>query len=74
MSKMKVGDKVMWSGSWGGNPPEEVTLTGIQVNESNGSKEGGRVEEVDWESVTERNIIVDLDNGHWAWAFQVKSL
>jgi len=70
--KLSLGDKVMWSGSWGSDSPKEVTITGIQVNEFNGSKEGGQVEDIDWDYITERNILVNLDNGHWAWGFQIK--
>ena len=69
--KLSLGDSIMWSGGWGSNSPQEAVITGIQINEANGSKEGGQVEDVDWDYVTERNILVDLDNGHWAWGFQI---
>ena len=72
--KLSLGDSIMWSGGWGSDSPQEAVITGIQINEANGSKEGGQVEDVDWYYVTERNILVDLDNGHWAWGFQVKKL
>ena len=32
------------------------------------------VDEIDWWHIQERNQIIDLDNGHWAWAFQIKPI
>ena len=31
-------------------------------------------EEVDWDRVVGRDAIVDLNNGHWAWAFQISRI
>jgi hypothetical protein len=70
--KLKVGDVVSWSKNWGQDSYEDAVVTGIQSNFKNGSKDGVSVEEIDWVYVTESNVIVDLDNGHWAWAYQIK--
>tara|TARA_R110000824_G_scaffold119970_1_gene274504 strand:+ start:3327 stop:3572 length:246 start_codon:yes stop_codon:yes gene_type:complete len=71
MSILQVGDRVSWSGGFGRELERDVTVQGIQVNYVNGSKEGVVVDEVDWDYVSERNQIFDLDNGHWAWSFQI---
>lgn len=71
---LKIGDEVKWSGSWGSNPEEVVTVTNILLCNYPGDKEGQNVSEVGWFRVKEREVIVDLDNGHWAWGFQIKKL
>lgn len=69
---LRIGDDVLWRGSFGMEEPKKVMVTGIQLNYSNGSKEGIPVEEIDWWHIQERNQILDLDNGHWCWAFQIE--
>jgi|TARA_B100001094_G_scaffold203856_1_gene197779 hypothetical protein len=71
---LRVGDAVSWSGGFGMEAHREATVVGIQVNYSNGSKDGVAVDEIDWWHIQERNQIIDLDNGHWAWAFQIKPI
>ena len=73
-NKLIVGDQVHWKGSWGSDPQEEVTVTGIQINFESEKEEGYNVEEVDWDRVVGRDAIVDLNNGHWAWAFQISRI
>jgi len=72
--KLIVGDHVHWKGGWGSEPEKEVVVTGIQINFEPGEKEGYDVEEVDWDRVVGRDAIVDLNNGHWAWAFQISRI
>jgi len=74
METLTVGDKVSWKGSWGNDLEQVACVTGIQLNERNGSKEGEQVSSVKWDQVTDRNVILDLDNSHWCWAFQVNKL
>ena len=71
---LRVGDDVLWRGSFGMEEPKKVIVKGIQLNYSNGSKDGVAVDEIDWWHIQERNQIIDLDNGHWAWAFQIKPI
>ena len=73
-NKLIVGDHVHWKGSWGSDPQEEATVTGIQINFESEKEEGYDVEEVDWNRVVGRDAIVDLNNGHWAWAFQISRI
>jgi len=49
-----------------------ATVIGIEV--TNGEKYGDDVEEVLWEEVHGRNVIVDLDNSHWAYGEQIKRI
>jgi len=70
MSKLKIGDEVIWRGSWGKDAPKIAKVESIEI--TNGGKYGEQVDEVEWSKVYERNITVDLDNGHWAYASQIK--
>jgi hypothetical protein len=70
MAKLNVGDKVMWSGSFGMAKPIEARVSGIEI--TNGGKHGDSVDSVYWSDVVGRNVVVDLTNGHWAYASQIK--
>ena len=70
MSALKVNDTVTWKGSWGSDAPKQAKVTGIMIN-CMGCKDGDEVQETTWDEVTGRNAIIDLDNGHWAWGFQI---
>ena len=70
MSKLKVGDTVLWRGGFGSDAPKKAVVEGIEI--TNGGKYGDPVDEVDWTKVYDRNVTVDLNNGHWAYASQIK--
>ena len=70
MSKLKVGDTVLWRGGFGMDPLKKAVVEGIEI--TNGGKYGDPVDEVEWSKVRDRNVTVDLDNGHWAYASQIK--
>lgn len=68
MDKLKVGDKVMWRGGFGTEIPKVATVKSIELCEP-GEKYGEDVSEASW---SERNrLVVDLDNGHWAYGSQL---
>jgi hypothetical protein len=69
---LKVGDKVMWRGAWGNDEPKEAYIRGIQI--TNGSKYGDDVNQVSWDKVRDREVVVDLDNGHWAYGGQLSKI
>ena len=71
MKKLKVGDTVIWRGSWGSDSPEKAKVEGIEIN-THGGKHGDDVEECDWSEVTRDNCIISLDNSHWAYGNQIK--
>ena len=69
MRTLKIGDEVIWRGSWGMDAPKRAKVESIEI--TGGGKYGKPVSEVDWREVRDRNITVDLDNGHWAYASQI---
>ena len=69
MSVLKVGETVRWRGSWGNDAPKDAKVSSIQVDCVN--KEGTEVQKVNWALVNSRSVIVDLDNGHWAYGTQI---
>ena len=69
MSTLKVGDKVLWRGSWGAESPVKVTVISID-RVSPGEKYGEPVDSMDWDEVP-RYAVVSLDNGHWAYGQQL---
>lgn len=68
MSKIKVGDLVWWRGVWGTDAPKKATVKSIELTRSRKEKEGVPVNEVDSDNQT---FLVDLDNGKWAYGWQV---
>jgi hypothetical protein len=71
MNTLKIGDTVIWRGAWGKAEPIEAKVKEIQLNDSNGSDNGKNVNSVEWSQVTEKKVIVTLENNLWAWAFQI---
>lgn len=68
MAKLKVGDTVNWHGAFGREPAKEAKVESIELCKP-GQKHGEPVNSVDWENV--KNVVVDLDNGHWAYGTQL---
>jgi hypothetical protein len=66
---LKIGDKVMWRGA----PSEEAIIEGIELC-LDGAKYGDAVESVTWSDVKDGNVVVSLDNGHWAYGHQIKKI
>lgn len=71
MANLKIGDKVMWRGAFGTEPPTEAIVTGIELCEY-GCKYGESRSSVDWKD--QDRIVVDLDNGHWAKGHQLSPI
>lgn len=69
MQKIKIGDQVMWRGAWGTEEVKLATLTRIELCEEERMKSGEAVQEVDEKDL--RRCVVGLDNGHWAYGFQL---
>ena len=72
MAKLSVGDKVMWKGGFGSQPPKEATITGIELCSYSGAKYGTSVSSAEWSQ--KDRIVVDLDNGHWARGSQLSPM
>ena len=68
---LKIGDPVIWRGSWGSDAPMEATVTHLEVTEQPREKYGREVPEVLWTTVRANHVVVSLDNGHWAYGSQI---
>lgn len=75
MSKLKIGDKVMWRGGWGTEPAKEAIIEEIDLCPV-GCKHGKSVNSVAWETIKneKRTVVVTLDNGHWAYGNQLTEI
>lgn len=51
--QFKIGQEVLWSGSWGTQDPKPAKI--VDCGEKN-----------DW-------AVYDLDNGHWAYEYQLQA-
>jgi hypothetical protein len=69
---LRIGDMVMWRGAWGSEPAKVAKVTGIEVC-AVGTKNGMSVSNAKWTTVKsgKKTIVVDLDNGHWAYGSQL---
>ena len=70
---LNIGDKGMWSGSWGSESEKLAEVDSITIVEP-GTKVGDDVDWIHWNLVRDRECIVGLTNGFWAWGFQVTKL
>ena len=73
MEKLKIGDNVMWRGGFGSDAPKPAKVTGIEKC-AEGKKNGETIFSVPWDKVDSRKIVVDLDNGHWAYGTQISQM
>lgn len=69
---LKKGDKVNWRGAFGTEPIKEATVVEIELTK--GGKDGIPLDEISWDEVYDRNVVVTLDNEHWAYASQISKL
>ena len=69
MSKLKIGDVVSWKGGFGLDAPKNAVVESIEI--TNGYKYGEEVDEVPWKEVYGRNVVVNLNNDHWAYGSQI---
>lgn len=67
---LKVGDTVIWRGGWGKNAPQDAVITGIRKDCYVGKET--MVERVPWSDCSDRDVIVWMDNGFWAYGFQLE--
>jgi len=72
MPKMlKVGDTVQWAGAWGTQPAKVARVTEIDETRIPGDKYGTAVTKLSWSLVQKNYAVVTLDNGHWAYGYQL---
>ena len=60
MATLKVGDKVMWRGSWGKELPQQTEIESIELTPEIGCKDDGIL--VDFMTIT---------NDHWCYGYQI---
>lgn len=73
MSKIKVGDTVMWRGGFGSFAPVPAVVESIEQTTERRSKYGGKqVTEAAW--ANKDYLLVDLANGHWAYGEQLSPM
>ena len=72
MNNLKIGDEVSWKGAWGSQASKNAVVTEIEV--TNGGKYGRAVNSIEWTRVRDRNVVVTLDNGHWAYGEQISKV
>lgn len=65
---IKIGDVVSWRGAWGRDSAKDAVVEGIEVNCED--KEGTPVTEITTDECNGRTIFT-LDNGHWAYGYQI---
>jgi hypothetical protein len=68
---LKVGDVVMWKGSFGRNDASPATITRMELTQLPRTKYGIEVNEIPWDMVRANRVVVVLDNGHWAYGEQI---
>lgn len=61
---LKIGDIVIWRGSWGKDAPKKAKVLCIEVNDI-------EVEEISWADINTREVVVTMDNNHWAYGNQI---
>ena len=72
MSKLKVGDHVIWRGGFGCDPARPAKVESMELCERPHTKHGEPVEEADWND--KNRLIVTLTNGHWAYGDQLSPM
>jgi hypothetical protein len=55
---LKIGDKVWWRGGFGSEPAKLATIEEIEI--TGGYKYGDQVDEVSWNKVYDRNVVLYL--------------
>ena len=71
MDWLKMGDVVRWNGSWGSDPEELAKIKNIEICPV-GTKFGNEVKKVLWTTLDKKNVVVTLDNNHFAYGYQIK--
>jgi hypothetical protein len=72
---LTIGDTVNWRGGFGRDEAKPAKITGIEVCPL-GSKYGTPVKQILWKKINDstKTIVVNLDNGHWAYGVQISKL
>ena len=66
---IRVGDTVIWRGSWGKDAPIPAKIVSMELCEHEREKYGIAVSEA--HDIDKNRLVVSLDNGHWAYGMQL---
>jgi len=66
---IRVGDTVIWRGSWGKDAPIPAKIVSMELCEHEREKYGISVSEA--HDIDKNRLVVSLDNGHWAYGMQL---
>lgn len=69
---VKVGQEVVYRGSWGHDAPKTVTVECIELCECEHQKYGEVVNEADVVDIP--RCCFDLSDGHWCYGYQIVEL
>jgi len=68
---LRIGDTLMWRGSFGMEPARPAKVIGITIS-YHGDKYGESVEEIEWDNALyNRAVILTLDNNSWCYGDQI---
>ena len=70
--QVKVGDKVIWRNGWGNHAPQPARITAIDLCNKEGEKYGVAVDCIYLQDLG--RCCVSLDNGHWAYGYQIDTI
>lgn len=69
---LRIGDAVIWRGSWGSDAPRVAIVSEIEQTREQNEKYGVAVDSLPWSTVRAGFAVVSLDNGRWAYGFQIE--
>ena len=69
---IKVGDTVLCRGRFGRESSLPVTITHLELCVEAGDKYGVPVAELPWSE--KGRAVVDMNNGHWCYGYQIEPL
>ncbi|MBP6424143.1 MAG: hypothetical protein KA278_00320 [Flavobacterium sp.] len=67
MGNLYLGDTVNWKGAFGTEMPKEASIVAIQF-------QGVEVMELNFTLLESKETIITLDNGRWAYGYQIEKI
>ena len=67
MGNLYLGDTVNWKGAFGTETPKEASIVAIQF-------QGVEVMELNFTLLESKETIITLDNGRWAYGYQIEKI
>jgi len=67
---IKEGDVVIWRGGWGTQSPKKAIVVRMELCENEREKYGELIDAIDLKD--KNRAVFSLDNGHWAYGYQIE--